>query len=176
MDLIDRTRAVCKMTNIYILRLEGGRYYVGKTENVTKRYQQHIEGKGSAWTKKYPPLALVKTIEGASGFDEDRYVKEYMETYGIQNVRGGSYVQIELSDFQKENLKTEIWGSTNKCTQCGRDGHFIKDCYAKKDVTGRKIEYESESEDDDCCYRCGRTGHYSSSCYARTNVEGKWIS
>lgn len=31
-------------TNIYVLRLEGGRYYVGKSYNVMNRYEQHIKG------------------------------------------------------------------------------------------------------------------------------------
>jgi len=46
------------------------------------------------------------------------------------NVRGGSYVEIELSEFHKEALKMEIWAAKDLCTQCGRAGHFVKDCYA----------------------------------------------
>ena len=38
--------------NIYILKLEGARYYIGKSDNVIKRYEQHVNGYGSAWTKK----------------------------------------------------------------------------------------------------------------------------
>ena len=47
-------------TNIYILRLQGGRYYVGKSDNVLDRYQQHYNGNGSAWTNKYKPLIIEK--------------------------------------------------------------------------------------------------------------------
>ena len=47
-------------TNIYILRLEGGKYYVGKSDNPTKRYQEHLNGSGSAWTKKYPPISVLE--------------------------------------------------------------------------------------------------------------------
>ena len=52
-------------TNIYILRCEGGRYYVGKSDNVMKRYQQHLSGSGSAWTRKYKPIAIEKMIKNA---------------------------------------------------------------------------------------------------------------
>ena len=55
-------------TNIYVLRLEGGRYYVGKTDNVPQRFQQHLQGQGSTWTKKYKPVSLVKTIKNVSAF------------------------------------------------------------------------------------------------------------
>ena len=146
-------------TNIYILRLEGGRYYVGKSDNVANRYQQHINGNGSAWTRKYKPIVIAKTIQNASPYDEDRYVKEYMDIYGIQNVRGGSYVEIELSEFHKEALKMEIWGAKDLCTNCGRSGHWVKDCHAKTDASGNKIEYEDEDEDEYewGCEYCDRT-------------------
>lgn len=86
------------MSTIYVLRLEGGRYYVGKSDHVMKRYQQHLEGSGSAWTRKYPPVSLEKTIEHASPFEEDKVTKEYMSRYGMDKVRGGSYVELELSE------------------------------------------------------------------------------
>lgn len=136
-------------TTIYVLRLEGGHYYIGKSNNVAARYQQHLDGKGSAWTRKYAPVSLVKTIESASPFDEDKITKEYMAKYGIEKVRGGSYVEVELSRFHMDALNMEIRGATNLCTQCGRAGHFVKECYATTDVSGNPLEFESDDESDD---------------------------
>ena len=136
-------------TTIYILRLEGGHYYIGKSDNVAARYQQHLNGKGSAWTRKYAPVSLVKTIESASPFDEDKITKEYMAKYGIEKVRGGSYVEVELSRFHMDALNMEIRAATNLCTQCGRAGHFVKDCYATTDVSGNLLEFESDDESED---------------------------
>lgn len=145
-------------TNIYVLRLEGGRYYVGKSEDVMNRYSQHLKGNGSAWTRKHKPVALEKTYKNASPFDEDKYTKEYMSNYGIEKVRGGSYCEITLSEFQIETLKTEIWGAKDLCSQCGRKGHWVKDCHATKDVSGNKIEYEEEEDEDEWgCEYCDRT-------------------
>jgi len=144
------------MTNIYVLRLKGGKYYIGKSEDVMGRYQQHLNGQGSAWTRKYAPVSLEKTIENVSPFEEDKVTKEYMDKYGIENVRGGSYVSLELSEFQIEALKTEIWGAKDKCTQCGRTSHFAKDCYATTDVTGARIVFEEEDEDEWECEYCDR--------------------
>ena len=132
---------------IYVLYLKGGNYYIGKSNNVYARYQQHLNGKGSAWTKKYPPISLVKTIESASPFDEDKITKEYMAKYGIEKVRGGSYVDLELSQFHMDALNMEIRSAKNLCTQCGRAGHFVKDCYATTDVSGNVLEFESDSDD-----------------------------
>ena len=144
-------------TNIYILRLEGGRYYVGKSDNVLDRYQQHYNGNGSAWTRKYKTISLERVIENASPFEEDKYTKEYMSKYGIDKVRGGAYVEIELSDFHTSALQMEIWGAKDLCTQCGRKGHWIKDCNAKTDVSGNTIEYEEDEEDEWGCEYCDRT-------------------
>jgi predicted GIY-YIG superfamily endonuclease len=144
------------LTNIYVLELEGGKYYVGKSNDVLNRYQQHINGAGSTWTKKYRPISLVETKENVSPFEEDMITKQYMAKYGIDAVRGGSYVETELSDFHKDALKMEIWGAKNLCTQCGRAGHFVKDCHAKTDASGNTIEFEEDNDEWGCEY-CDRT-------------------
>ena len=56
-------------TTIYVLKLQGGKYYLGKSDNVMKRYQDHLNGSGSAWTKRYK---LGKTFENVSPFEEDK--------------------------------------------------------------------------------------------------------
>lgn len=116
------------MTNIYILKLEDSKYYIGKSENVERRFQDHMNGNGSVWTRKYKPIEMERVIRSASSFDEDKFTKEYMSTYGIDNVRGGSYTTIELSDEQKEFLTREIWGAKDLCGRCGDAGHFIRYC------------------------------------------------
>ena len=128
---------------------------MGKSDNPMKRYQEHMNGSGSAWTKKYKPIGLEKIIPNQTDFDEDKWVKVYMNKHGIEKVRGGAYVLKELPEFQEEALKSELWGSTNKCTTCGREGHWAKDCYAKSDITGKKFESESEEESEDEVIICG---------------------
>jgi predicted GIY-YIG superfamily endonuclease len=192
-------------TTVYVLRLQRGKYYVGKTDNVDQRIDQHMSGRGAVWTQKYKPISVEKVLKNASHFDEDKVTKEYMAKHGIDNVRGGTYVQIELSDFHRESLKEALWGAKDLCTQCGRAGHFVKDCYAKTDASGNKIEYEEEPawccdycdrefttkfacgvHEKSCrekkqtskqgkCYRCGRAGHYSPDCYAQTHANGHYL-
>jgi hypothetical protein len=115
-----------------------------------------LNGTASAWTRKYKPISVEKIIPNASHFDEDKYTKEYMSKYGIDRVRGGSYVEIELDDSQKETLNREIWGAKDLCKQCGRPGHFVKDCHAKTDASGNKIHYEEDADEWGCKY-CDRT-------------------
>ena len=127
------------MEQIYIIKLEKGKYYIGKTRNIEKRWEEHLTGNGSGWTKKYKPTSLITTIKSTSQFDEDKYVKEYMAKYGIDNVRGGTYSNIVLDANSIAVLEKEIWHSKNLCTRCGRDSHYIKECYAKTDVDGAII-------------------------------------
>jgi len=133
-------------TNIYILQLEGGRYYIGKSNNLEKRRQQHLNGTASAWTRKYKPICVEKIIPNASVFDEDKYTKEYMSKYGIDNVRGGTYVSVELDESQEDAIQKEILGATDCCTRCGRKGHFVKDCYARtvKDEEVHRVHSTSQ--------------------------------
>jgi hypothetical protein len=116
------------MTSIYILKLEDGKYYIGKSANVERRFFDHMAGTGSSWTRKHRAIEIEKVIPNTSPFDEDKYTKEYMAAYGIDNVRGGSYVTIDLSDEQKGFLTREIWGAQDLCARCGQSGHFIRQC------------------------------------------------
>ena len=136
------------MDHIYILKLREGKYYIGKTKNVEKRFNEHIAGNGSGWTKKYKPISLIKSIVSTSYFDEDKYVKEYMAKYGIENVRGGTYSNIDLDANCISVLQKEIRHSKNLCTRCGRDTHFIKDCYAKTDSNDNIIVDAKSKEKD----------------------------
>ncbi len=136
-------------TNIYILKLRNNKYYIGKSKNPQKRFEEHIKGDGSSWTSLYKPIQIEKIISDASPFDEDKYVKIYMEKYGVENVRGGSYSEVELDEVQEEALEREIRGATDACTRCGRKGHFIKDCYARSDVNGNEFDDSDDSEEDD---------------------------
>lgn len=51
-----------------------------------------------------------------------------MIKYGIDNVRGGNYVKIELDIEEKKILQSELWGVKDLCKSCGQSGHFIKSC------------------------------------------------
>jgi hypothetical protein len=135
-------------TNIYVLKLEQNKYYVGKTKNVAQRYQEHLQGLGSSWTRKYKPVKLDTVIENASPFDEDKQVKIYMAQYGIENVRGGTYVAENLSEEQLQTLKAEIRSSNDLCNKCGRPSHFFKDCYAKSDTDGNIISETTTATND----------------------------
>jgi hypothetical protein len=132
------------MVSIYILKCQKNKYYVGKTNNI-ERVKNHFENNGAVFTKKYKPLSIDKIIENQNDFDEDKFVKEYMSIYGIDNVRGGSYSQLNLDIFQIESLRKEINSSLNLCNNCGESGHFINECPNKK--TKNRMKTWTSEED-----------------------------
>jgi Zinc knuckle/GIY-YIG catalytic domain len=184
------------MVFIYILQLEKGKYYVGKTTNPKFRLESHFNSNGSAWTALYKPIKTKELIPNCDDYDEDKYTRIYMDRYGIENVRGGSYSQIHLDDSTKEQLQKMQRGTNDQCFKCGQTGHFARDCHKEKyeeiwccdycdeEFTSEKkcimhersCEYQYEESDydsdNDCCFRCGREGHYASNCYASRDIDG----
>jgi hypothetical protein len=127
-------------TNIYILKLEHNKWYIGKTDNIEKRFEEHLQGNGSQWTKKYKPISIEKSFNNTSPYDEDKYTIEYMGIYGINNVRGGIYVTESLDSQSRAEINKKIWGATNCCIRCGRKGHFINSCKFDKDIDDNQIK------------------------------------
>ena len=169
------------MTNIYILQLTSNKYYIGKTENVASRVQEHFKGTGSAWTKLYHPVRLVISYPNCDNFDEDKYTKKYMSKYGIDNVRGGSYCKLTLTDSEKDNINRELSGASGECLKCGKMGHFAAQCHVKASYYSQTHNpviptTQNKITSGNKCYRCGRSGHYADSCYAKTNNMGMSIS
>jgi hypothetical protein len=107
------------MISIYALELESGKYYIGKTTNPQFRLEQHFNSYGSAWTNLYKPIKILEIIPNCDDYDEDKYTRMYMDKYGIDNVRGGSFVSIKLDEDTLNTLKKMEYGTNDKCFICG---------------------------------------------------------
>ena len=116
------------MEQVYILQCEKNKYYVGKTTDVMRRYQEHCSGRGSAWTNKYKPLRLVECKVVQSPHDENNITKDYMKKYGVEHVRGGSYAQVVLPPDVVTVLQREFQGTVDTCYKCNLAGHFATNC------------------------------------------------
>ena len=62
-----------RKTNVYILRLLAGKYYVGISKNPQKRIKDHFAGKGAGWTRTYAPIGVEAVHNGVDVFEEDMW-------------------------------------------------------------------------------------------------------
>lgn len=152
------------MATLYILQLENGKWYVGKTtRDLSERFFEHLIGTGSVWTQKHKPIDLHLAIKNVDEFEEDKQTKIFMKQYGVDNVRGGSYTEIILPNYQIMALNKELATADDSCFKCGIKGHYAYQC--------KKMQVDKINK----CVRCGRTSHQANNCFANTDVDGNFI-
>ena len=152
------------MGQLYVLKLRGGKWYVGYTDRSSMdRILEHIENKGAKWTKAHPPLKKGYlhnfTTPGKTREDEDKRTLYLMKQHGIENVRGGSWCMVKMRKKTVRELEALI--SKPKSS-------------AKKTV--KKKVQKSRPKKVQVCGRCGRDSHNRAGCYATTTVDGVTIT
>jgi predicted GIY-YIG superfamily endonuclease len=80
---------------VYVLELENDCFYIGTSYNINFRLAQHFSGDGSQWTKLHKPVKVVEVFYGdfCARQKEDEVTKQYMDIYGAECVRGGSWTR-----------------------------------------------------------------------------------
>ena len=143
------------MVNIYVLKLENGKYYVGKTNHTFQRFNQHSSGKGAKWTKKHSPIDLLHWYPDMKDVDENKITIQIMREYGVKNVRGGSWTKVEMTGKEISNLEKRIHRLSHfdsehakKCTRCGRASHTVSSCYARFHKDGTPLEKRAVTSKD----------------------------
>jgi len=136
---------------VYVLELEYGKYYVGKTTDVARRFQQHLSGSSSTWTRMFRPIRIINVIHDCDGLDEDRITVKYMIKHGIHNVRGGPYISRKLSFEEVTHIHRRIRMAMDLCLICGSSGHFANKC---------RYQYTLEEH----CLICMSNKHFTEDC------------
>ena len=127
------TTNINEETDIYKLKLQNDKKYIGKTTNIDRRMNQHFSGNGAKVTQKFKPIEG-EVIDSCPGFFADKleqiHTEENIDKYGYENVRGGKYTN---STTLKKTKQPET------CFRCGRKGHYITNCYAKTHINGKSL-------------------------------------
>lgn len=88
---------------LYVLKLEGSKYYIGITTQTPEiRLYEHKNGiRAAYWTKKYTPKKIIDRKDlgvmprkEAEAY-ENKVVRAYMKQKGYNNVRGGDLTDID---------------------------------------------------------------------------------
>jgi hypothetical protein len=127
---------------LYVLRLEGGNYYVGKTTNFRGAMHQHrtaayADAHFRAWTTLHRPVDGEDAIEekrvmdGEVGTEETNLTLKYMARHGMERVRGGVYCRAVLSEADLAAITMQLKGAGDKCYSCDGPGHFARDCQSR---------------------------------------------
>lgn len=129
--------------DVYILELVEGRVYVGKSSSVSRRIGQHVSGKGSAFTREFPPtgkvLPRLGNVRGSGDAAERDETLRYMFLRGIQKVRGWKYTRVNMTTQEFDDAEANIREMFNLCRRCGNGAHFMSSCTFTYDRLGRKI-------------------------------------
>ena len=143
------------MVNIYVLKLKGGKYYVGKTDHTFQRFNQHQTGSGAKWTQKHKVVDLFTFHHGMRSADENKITIQMMKKYGVKNVRGGSWTKVNMSANEIQRLEERINRRRPKkkkrksCSRCGRTSHTVSSCYARFHSNGKSLTRKQEIDSKD---------------------------
>lgn len=117
------------MDTLYIIELQDGKFYVGKTKNFVHRMDQHLEGDGAYWCKTYGPM---KSCSKVCDFvdathEETKKTLELMVEKGINNVRGAEYCQ--LAPFTAADCRRMSYAAIHHLKRTDRE--HIENCFER---------------------------------------------
>ena len=176
-------RAVCAaMEVVYVLQLEHGCWYVGKTAHLESRLAAHARGEGAEWTRLHPPLRPVRahsakpvTADAAAG-EETRQTAKLMLEKGVNRVRGAELAEPREYTAADEERIVGLIGH-----HLDMDYDDVRECVQDQlpDDSGSSEEEEEDEEDEeyelvdgDQCFHCMRRGHWYADCPQRGGGGG----
>jgi predicted GIY-YIG superfamily endonuclease len=89
---------------VYVWELEDDKYYIGWSENLSRRLDEHITEEGSLWTKKYNPIGILEIVRGDKQLERLKTL-HYMKKKGFDNVRGSVWCAVEYKTVPFEVQK-----------------------------------------------------------------------
>jgi hypothetical protein len=117
------------MVNIYILQLGHENYYIGKTNQpFDGKNQSYFWNDSCEWLNKYPPVSVLDVFENCDDYDVDKTTLKMMSLHGVEHVRGGSFIDVELSDDQIQMICRMIETAEHKCFLCRSAYHISEHC------------------------------------------------
>lgn len=142
------------MVFVVILLLENNKYYIEKTINNNFNLETYANSNKCLWIQKYKPIKIIDIITICDNITNDKckiecrdicedvcediYINFYMMNYGIDNIRGGKYSNIELNKEELQSLKIYEEIFPIKCKFC--QNNFYN--HLKKIITIDEIDDE----------------------------------
>ncbi len=80
---------------VYVLKLEGGNWYVGWSGDIETRIASQFLGRGAQWTRLHPPVS-VESVRPGDTVMESAVTMALMAKHGWRKVRGGQWLAITM--------------------------------------------------------------------------------
>ena len=128
------------VTDVYVLKLENGNYYVGKTDRGEKRLKEHVKGRGAEWTKMHKPKKIHAYYPNAGDSGEKEVFNQMVKKYGARKVRGAHFTKrkASASELRKMEESVGLKKKTVRRTKSTRKAPAKKKTTTRKSTTKRK--------------------------------------
>ena len=96
------------MTDVYVLKLQNGNYYVGKTDRGEERLKEHVKGRGAEWTKMHKPEKIHAYYRNAGDSGEKKVFNQMVKKYGAKKVRGAHFTKRKVSAAELRKMEESV--------------------------------------------------------------------
>ncbi|WP_028388256.1 GIY-YIG nuclease family protein [Legionella fairfieldensis] len=91
---------------VYILLCCNQSYYTGYTDNLEKRFQEHMTGKGSKYTRSFKPISIAQSWEIKGDKIKAMRIERYIKT--LSKAQKEELIQNPTSEFLFNRLLNEF--------------------------------------------------------------------
>ncbi len=134
-SMIKKPRFSTRRSGVYVLRTTAGMYYVGKSNDIDARIQEHRSGSGASCIGGSSFQEVTRLLTSGSSSDleswEGNETLQRMRTHGIENVRGWMFTDTRLSVESCHEAFRQICEKFDLCRRCGRSSHFADKRFAR---------------------------------------------
>ena len=134
---------------IYVIRQECGKYFIGKTDGpriAVADIQELAKKNNQRWLLNYRPYEIQELIHSLDTWDEDKITLKYMDKYGIDNVRGGSFNSVSLSSEELNTIRAMIASAKVQCPICNSHGHTKSNCPMLSEFRDYEVVIKDQTE------------------------------
>jgi predicted GIY-YIG superfamily endonuclease len=125
-----------KRKGVYVLVSSSGQRYVGKSNDIDYRIQQHKNGEVSATAhfkgilRETHLLSSQKSPSDLESWERNEFLAQ-VSKYGTEKVRGWKYVSRDLNSDEEDCIASDLCEKYDLCRICGFKGHFADECPLK---------------------------------------------